>query len=415
MHGDTLSFSNQEWLKNTDLQRILTLLEDGGNEARVVGGAVRNALLNEPVDDIDIATTFLPQAVIDIGEQEGFKVVKMGLDYGTVKLCKGRRIFEITTLRRDIKSDGRHAQVIFGTDWQDDAERRDFTMNALYVDRHGTLYDPISGLNDLHNRCVRFIGVPQSRIKEDYLRILRFFRFHAYYGRSRPDAEGLKACVQLRDNLSTLSGERIWQELSRLLQAPNPSISILWMHQSGVLPTLLPESQNWGLDVFHGLLSLEEQYDWSPDELLRLMSLLPIQESSIEDIKKRFKLSGREFSRLHGRVLADSVDWNVSQKQFIRKLYIHNSPDSVQDYLRLAMSRARINKDKKLEKRLFQRYQWSCNYTRPKIPVTAKDLMHKGFKEGLELGAALDKLEEKWIISDFTLTKEQLLSNITAI
>ena len=413
MSDNLPSFAKEDWLKNSDLQDLLELLESDGNEARIVGGAVRNAILDEKVGEIDIATTMLPQAVSDIGEKQGYKVVAIGRDHGTIKLCMGAITYEVTTLRRDIKSDGRHAEVIFGTDWLDDAARRDFTINALYIDRHGKLYDPLSGIGDLLAGQVKFIGDAQTRIREDYLRILRFFRFHAYYGTFRPDAEGLKACVRLRDNLLSLSGERIWQEFSRLLQASNPSISVLWMHQSGVLPIILPESQKWGLDVFHGLLWAQQNYKWNTDDsLLRLLSLLPPQAESIEDIQNRFKLSNRETLRLKNRIVADNIDWNVSKKQFMQNLYSQDSIESVEDCLRLYIGRAHINKDTKLEKRLVERLKWVSSYNRPELPVSAKDLMNCGIDAGPKLGEALSSLEQAWIKSDFKLTKAQLLKKL---
>jgi poly(A) polymerase len=208
------------WLHMPALQQVLKVLEAGGGEARVAGGAVRNGLLREPVDDIDIATTLTPDRVTALCSAAGLVVHPTGLDHGTVTVVagegEGRHAFEVTTLRIDTETYGRHAKVAFTEDWTADAGRRDFTINAIYCDRHGVILDPLGGLRDLKRRRVRFVGEARQRITEDYLRILRFFRFHARYGHGRPDPEGLAACVALRAGLKRLSAERIRVELLKL-------------------------------------------------------------------------------------------------------------------------------------------------------------------------------------------------------
>jgi tRNA nucleotidyltransferase/poly(A) polymerase len=258
-----------DWLNVPSLQQLLAALSEDGEEARVVGGAVRNTLLSEPVGDIDIASTTLPQETKARAEKCGFKVVPTGIDHGTVTVVAHGVPYEVTTLRADVETHGRQATVVFGRDWQTDAERRDFTVNALYVRANGDVVDHVGGLADIEARVLRFIGDAETRITEDYLRILRFFRFFAWYGTGRPDAAGLKASAKLKSHLQSLSAERVWSELKKLLSAPDPSRALLWMRQSGVLSQILPESEKWGIDGIHALVRSERDLGWKPDALLR--------------------------------------------------------------------------------------------------------------------------------------------------
>ena len=231
-----------KWLSKASLQTVFDGLQAAGGEVRVNGGAVRNALMREAVRDVDLSTTLLPLETISALEKAGIRAVPTGLEHGTITGVIDGDAYEITTLREDIETSGRHAVVKFGLDWKKDALRRDFTMNAIYCDRNGVIYDPINGMDDLKSRTVRFIGAASERIEEDYLRILRFFRFFAWYGSGRPDAEGLTACARLKDGLSDISVERIWIELKKMLSAADPSRALLWMRTTGVLTLILPET-----------------------------------------------------------------------------------------------------------------------------------------------------------------------------
>ncbi|HKY87679.1 MAG TPA: CCA tRNA nucleotidyltransferase, partial [Pseudorhodoplanes sp.] len=224
-----------DWLRDGALARLLSVLDQDGEEARVVGGAVRNALLGEPIGDIDVATTALPADVIKRAQAQGFKTVPTGIDHGTVTVVIEGRPFEVTTLREDVETFGRKARVSFGRDWKRDAERRDFTINALSVARDGTIHDYTGGLADLETRRIRFIGDPAARIAEDYLRILRFFRFHAHYGEGLPDAAGYHACVAARAGLETLSRERVRAELLKLLIGRHAVPVLAVMSECGLL------------------------------------------------------------------------------------------------------------------------------------------------------------------------------------
>ena len=229
------SLSDAAWLRKGALARLLQVLDCDGEEARVVGGAVRNALLGEPISEFDVATTAVPQEVIRRATAAGFKPVPTGIDHGTVTVVIESRPFEVTTLRQDLETFGRHANVRFGRDWRADAGRRDFTMNALSASADGVVHDYVGGRADLEARRVRFIGDAQTRIAEDYLRILRFFRFHAAYGRGLPDAAGLAACIAARAGLAQLSRERVRMELLKLLLARHATPALVAMAESGLL------------------------------------------------------------------------------------------------------------------------------------------------------------------------------------
>ncbi|KAG1702920.1 CCA tRNA nucleotidyltransferase 1, mitochondrial [Nymphon striatum] len=253
--------AEEKWLQEETLQRLFDILCADGGEARVAGGAVRNALMGMDASDVDLCTTLLPQEVVQRLESAGEKAVPTGIEHGTITAVLDGKGFEVTTLRKDIETNGRHAVVEFGTDWEADANRRDLTINGLYCDRAGRVYDFVDGYGDILNKEVRFIGDAAARIKEDSLRILRFFRFFAWYGGGRPDANGLKACAAGKSLLVGLSAERVWMELKKLLAAPDPGRAVLWMRTTGILGSILPESEKWGTDAIPGLLRMEQEQE----------------------------------------------------------------------------------------------------------------------------------------------------------
>ena len=402
---------DQDWLKDAVLQSVLGLLNQDGEEARIAGGAVRNALLGQAISDIDIATTREPQDVMDVLSAEGLKVVPTGIDHGTVTVVADGKTFEVTTLRQDIKTDGRHAVVKFGRDWIADARRRDFTINALYADADGTVHDPLSGYNDLTNGDVRFIDSAETRIREDGLRMLRFFRFFAWYGTFRPDAEGLKACVRLKDRLSGLSAERVWQELSKLLAAPDPSRAILWMRQTGVLSAILPESEKWGIDALVPLIETEAELGWDPDALLRLMAIVPPREDRLDVMANRLKLPNRVRNRLSVWAANVEPDLKLKRPAFEQMLY-RNDPAGIADRLRLAIVRERSQGNSKNAKKFAKRLSQALKFDKPKLPVKGQDLLDAGLQPGPEISKRLTALEENWIKSGFELTREELLEQL---
>src|SRR5215475_2021689 len=269
------------WLREMPLRDILAALDGEGEEARVVGGAVRNALLDEPHGDIDIATTALPSEVIRRVEAAGFKAVPTGVEHGTVTVVAAGQPFEVTTLREDVETFGRHAKVVFGRDWRRDAERRDFTINALSLSRDGTVHDYVGGLGDIEARRVRFIGDAAGRIAEDYLRILRFFRFHAAYGEGAPDPDGVAACIDGRAGLDRLSRERIRMEMVKLLVARHAVPSLAVMTEAGLLEQVLGGVPL--LASFANMIKLEAVLALSPDAVRRLGAL---SVSVVEDAER---------------------------------------------------------------------------------------------------------------------------------
>ena len=262
-----MRITRQSWLKDPALQKVLTVLNETGT-TRIAGGAVRNALLGLPVVDVDLATTLTPQDVTQAAQAAGLGVHPTGIEHGTVTVVAQGKPFEVTTLRVDVETYGRRARVNFTDDWKADAQRRDFTVNALYCDAGGAVHDPLGGHGDLERRIIKFVGKPDERIKEDYLRILRFFRFSAQYGKGAPDAAGLKHCVRMRKKLLTLSGERIRQELWKLLAAPGASRMLKVMNKNAITRLLLGRAGD--LRAFERMAATDQALKLAPDPLLRL-------------------------------------------------------------------------------------------------------------------------------------------------
>jgi poly(A) polymerase len=407
---------NASWLKDESLQRLLAVLAADGEAARVVGGAARNTLLGQKVSDIDIATTCLPEETLQRAIGAGFKAVPTGMDHGTITVVAHGRPFEVTTLRADIATDGRHAEVAYGRDWQVDANRRDFTMNALYVEADGTIIDLVGGLADVESRTLRFIGDPEQRIREDYLRILRFFRFFAWYGKGRPESEGLKACARLKDGLARLSAERIWSEVKKLLSAPDPSRALLWMRQAGVLTAVLPESEKWGIDTIHSLVKTEQELRWEIDPLLRLASMIPPDIGRIAEMASRLKLSNSERARLEAWAETAMPQPEISESGFAKRLY-RSDQQGMRDRLTLALVSARaeaINDNSAMMRagHLSKLLEYLDSYERPKFPVSGSDLLAAGLEKGPEIGKVQRALEDDWIKSGFTLKRDTLLAKI---
>ena len=404
-----------DFLARSSVQHVLALLNSDGEEARIAGGAVRNALLGQPVADIDIATTALPAEVIHRATEAGYKSIPTGIEHGTVTLIVDGEAFEVTTLRADIETNGRHAVVRFGRDWDADAARRDFTINGLYADADGNVFDSVGGLKDMETKTLRFIGDADARVREDYLRILRFFRFFAWYGSGRPDADGIRAAARLKDGLKQLSAERVWAELKKLLTAPDPSRALLWMRQSGVLTEVLPESEKWGIDGIHGLMDAERDLGWKQEPMLRLMSIVPPHDVRVEELGKRLKLANSERDRLELWAKAALPAPDMDNRIFARNLYRSDVSGNV-DRLRLALSSARalaVSDEKEMMKAAgYSRLlDFAVKWRVPKFPVTGADLLAQGMAPGLKLGAKLRALEDEWVASDFTLSADDLLNS----
>ncbi|MEP0943060.1 MAG: CCA tRNA nucleotidyltransferase [Rhizobiaceae bacterium] len=394
---------DQSWLHHPSLQVLLGLLSEGDGEARIAGGAVRNALLGQAISDVDIATTLVPRDVMLRLKAAGHKAVPTGIEHGTVTAVVDGDAYEVTTLRQDVETDGRHARVLYGTDWVADAARRDLTINALYLNADGSLFDPLNGLPDVEAQNVRFIDDAETRIREDYLRILRFFRFFAWYGKFRPDADGLKASTRLKAGLSDLSAERIWHELSRLLAAPDPGRAVLWMRQTGVLSQVLPETEKWGIDALPGLIEAEQRHGWEADCLLRLMAIVPPMAERIDALASRLKLSKKVRSRLSQWSQVGDLQHALKKDGFYQWLYWQNTI-AVADKLRLAIARDDDN-----SKKCLRQLKWLKRWERPQFPLKGQHLIDQGMTPGPAISEKMTQLEKIWVESNFAVSEEDLL------
>ncbi|MBX4888381.1 CCA tRNA nucleotidyltransferase [Rhizobium bangladeshense] len=408
--------ADQAWFREPALGRILALLNDDGGEGRVVGGAVRNSLMGLPVSDIDIATTLTPEIVMERAAAAGVKAVPTGLQHGTVTLVVDGKPFEVTTLRTDVETDGRRAKVAFSTDWKADAERRDLTINALYADANGEVVDLVGGLADIETRNIRFIGDAARRIAEDHLRILRFFRFFAYYGSGRPDAEGLKACAAARAKLKTLSAERVWSELRKLLGAADPGRALLWMRQVAVLTEILPESERWGIDAIPSLVATEKALGWAPDPLLRLAAIVPPDAVRLEALAARLKLSNAEAAALKAWAIEAPVNDELSPAAFERLLY-RNGPDGIVTRLKLALGVSRGKAEVDLGEmarsaRLGKLLDKATTWKKPQFPVNGGDVIAAGIASGPRVGELLAVLENQWVEENFASDRAALLARL---
>ncbi|HEX2017358.1 MAG TPA: CCA tRNA nucleotidyltransferase [Aurantimonas sp.] len=404
------------WLQKRSLQALLAALSAKGEGARVVGGAVRNTIMGHAVTDIDVATTNLPEETTSRIQAAGFRAIPTGVEHGTVTAVTPDGVFEVTTLRRDVETDGRRAVVSFGRDWQTDAERRDFTINALYCEADGTVVDLVGGLADIETKTLRFIGDAEARIREDLLRILRFFRFFAWYGGGRPDAAGIRAATRLKEGLDGLSPERVWKELKRLLAAPDPSRALLWMRQTGVLTRILPESERWGIDAIHGLVDAEAAFSWQADPMLRLSAIVPPDAARLADLAKRLRLSNNERDRLLAFAQAEPVAADEDDAKLRTRLYFGDR-QAIADRLMLALAAERAKAGTTADgmtrvANLVRQLETATRFAPPEFPLSGTDLQAAGIAPGPDLGRALDRLRREWAESGFRLGRDALLSRL---
>lgn len=401
---ERLDPARHDWLADpAGLAVMDALLAAAPDGARYVGGCVRNTLMGRAVTDIDIATILEPQDTMAALEAAGIRAVPTGFEHGTITAVMDRRGFEITTLRRDVVTDGRRAEVSFSTDWREDAARRDFRLNAIYAARDGVLSDPEGGIADALAGRVRFIGEPQARIREDYLRILRFYRFHAWYGRLPLDAQGHAACIEMRAGLQKLSAERVWMELKKLLGAPDPAPVLEAMQEGNVLNEVLPERID--LKVFLSLNSLNVQDSWPVDPLLRIAALLAGGDAMrVDALCDTMKVSNAEKARLQAASLRTGVHPGMDRKAMRAALYAQGCK-AVEDQLLLAAARGEGRKDE-----LLRDLDAVSRWQRPVFPLKAADLLAAGHARGPELGRMMRFLEASWAEADFMPTREDLLA-----
>ena len=376
------------WLNQASAQCLSKAFKNYGYQVLFVGGCVRNSILEVPVTDIDMATDALPETIIKISKENNFKFILTGLTHGTITIIIDKIAYQITTFRNDITNDGRHAKVEFTTSLLLDASRRDLTINAIYCDSYGKIIDPLNVLEDLNNRVIKFIGDPNKRIAEDYLRILRFFRFQAIYGNEMLEINvpALAACREHKSKLATLSKERITSELRKLFLSNNPTRTIIKMTDTGILNQLF---KNCSINSFISYIEAEKKYKIKINWIGRLLSL---QGSNIEEV---LTLTRQELKMI--KYTKKAIGQNVPIFEFS----YYNGIDYGIMYLLLQHGMKKTTLNKILINKV------SSIVTR-KFPVTAKDLMPK--LKGKKLGDELKKLESQWIKSDFTLNKNQLLS-----
>jgi poly(A) polymerase len=397
--------SQHGWMTAPETAQVMAAL----GEARFVGGAVRNALLSVPVVDIDIAVPMPPQEALARLKAKNIKVVETGLDHGTVTAIAGTHAFEITSLRRDVETDGRHAKVAFTDDWAEDARRRDFTINALYASANGEIFDYATGVEDLIAGRVRFMGDATARIAEDYLRVLRLFRFHAWYGRGEVDVEGLRAAAAAKDKLKTLSAERIAKELLRLLEAVRPGPVLRVMAATGILPELLPGALQ--------LLRLEKLAELEADNLLddflahdailRLAALLPDAETA-GLVAQRLRLSNADRERLEQALGGEAIAPQLSAGQ-ARKLLYRLGAARFRDKLLLQWAGAPESAG---VWRLL--LEMANSWRRPRFALTGHDAMQAGVPEGPAVGRVLAAVEDWWVEGDFAADESALRDRLKA-
>ncbi len=387
------SLARAKFLRDPKLQKLFAAIAAAGGEARVAGGAVRNALMKVPVSDVDIACDLPPERVTAACVAAGFKVVPTGIDHGTVTVVVHHHPFEVTTLRHDIETDGRRAKVQYTDDWQADAMRRDFTMNALYCDAKGRITDFTDGYADILRNRIRFVGSPAKRIEEDYLRILRFFRFHARFGKGATDKAGLAACRRQVKGIAGLSAERLRQEMMKLLAAPGAVSTLKVMARSGILKHVLPHTAEWRV-----LARLPA------DPLPRLFVLA----AEPAELRERFKLSNAETERI-AALMFDMPPSPALRLREHRIILYQLGATKWRDLVHLAWARSKAPASDAGWKRLLRLPdRWPI----PKLPVTGNDLINAGMAPGPELGQVLRRMEDWWMASDFKPDRQALLARV---
>jgi len=395
------------WLTDAKTRAVLDAL---GPDSRFVGGAVRNALLGREVSDIDIATPLLPDVVAKRLTAAGLGAVPTGVEHGTITAIASGTPFEVTTLRRDVATDGRRAVVAYTTDWKEDAARRDFTMNALYATADGEVIDLVGGVADLNAGRVHFVGDATTRIREDYLRILRLFRFHAWYGKGEIDAEALRAAAAEKAGLAQLSGERVQKELLRLLEAENPAPVLRTMAAAGILSVLLPGALS--ITRLEHLAAIDAEAFFTPDPLLRLAALLPNDVSVADAVAAKLKLSNTQALRVADIAGAkEKIVSYLSVKEVRKLLYrIDTGPFKDRVFLKWADDAKNSNA-----------VQWRMllavadAWERPRFPLSGREVMLAGVPEGPLVGKILAEVEDWWVDADFTEDEFSLAERLKAV
>jgi len=387
------------WIAAPATAAVFDALEAAGGAdcARFVGGCVRNALIGRAIDDIDIATVLTPEQTSAALQAAGLRAVPTGVEHGTVTAISDHRPFEITTLRRDVSTDGRHAVVAFTNDWAEDARRRDFTLNALYARRDGTVEDPTGqGVADARAGRIVFVGAPEQRLREDYLRILRFFRFYAWYGRGAPDPAALAACAALKGQIGSLAAERISKELLKLLAADDPRPAVRLMAEASVLSEALPAASD--LARFGGLVEIEAGQLFETDALLRLAALLPDDPAAGAQAAQALRLSNAERDRLVAALAPEPPLKSWMSPREVRRAVYREGHAVFRDRAKLAWARAAVAPAATQWRGLIALAE---GWPSPTFPLTGGDVLKAGVAKGPLVGQVLREVEDWWVDQDF--------------
>ncbi len=418
------------WIRAPATCAVIDALTVEGADVRFVGGCVRDALLGRESADIDIGTPDPPERVLALLESAGIetRTVPRGIEHGTVTALAGGERYEITTLRRDERTDGRHAEVAFSDDWQEDAARRDFTINAMSAAPVGALHDYFGGRTDLEAGLVRFVGDPATRIAEDHLRLLRFFRFYAWYGKGEPDLAALEACKAAAHTIPSLSGERVQAEMLKLLKAENPAPAVRAMWNMGVLTVLLPEAH--GTELFANLVNIELTLSMPADPIRRLAALIaPAQREERDDaifreahtsrtdavakqVAARWRLDADDGARLAALCNLPAMFDFTANRHSRQVLLYRLGPDYFQDVTLMTWAlQDDIKNDSAWTKMLDEASKWEA----PTFLLNGADVLERGIPEGPEVGRLLRQVEDWWIENDFTPDRKALLDRLDAL
>jgi poly(A) polymerase len=410
MAGGSERIAPQDWMTAPATRRVMTAFADAGVEARFVGGCVRDALLGRTVTDIDIATPAPPDRATSILEAAGIAVHPTGVKHGTVTAVADRRPFEITTLRRDVENFGRHARVEFTDDWQADAARRDFTMNAISCSPDGALFDYFGGIDDARAGRVRFVGLPEDRIREDVLRLLRLFRFQAHYGKTTLDAAALAAAGTMAPQLVTLSGERIRNETLRLLVAPDPLPVLTTMRERNVLAHFLPEATQFqrlaALVRLENSAPLVEAVKVGPDAIRRLAALLTADAAVARAVAERLRLSNEDRDRLIALAAFPPLDPNARAVDRHRRMY-RDGAALYFDRVLLSWASSPDAGDA-WAAHLVDAHRWGD----PQLPIKGADALALGVAPGPRIGELIEAVERWWIDGDFRADRDACLAKL---
>lgn len=405
----------QDWMVAPQTQQVMAALCPEGGEARFVGGCVRDAIIKRPVKDVDIATIHLPETTVALLEKASIKVIPTGIAHGTVTALIDGHSFEITTLRLDLQSDGRRAKVAFSNDWVADAARRDFTINSMSASLEGDIYDPYGGMEDLAAGFIRFVGVADHRVEEDYLRILRYYRFLAHYGNRPYDADALAACRKYSPFLKELSGERIRAEVLRLLECNDPAFWLILMRGERVLGQILPEMDDFGSLRFLTWLETRaiKVEGVQCDALRRLGMTLKVTRAGLEDVCNRLRLSNAQALRLERMVFPDiEIDVSCEDDDISRALH-RLGPDAVRDVLLLKWSQ-KLAVHSHLPRPETERWIAHLNHCAQwqplDFPLKGRDVIDQGFGPGPEIGEILAEVQSMWEESGCKASRDECLA-----